>query len=256
MPRLYFLSDRRPFKRDLYYWVMSLWILATPMTINTYVECSTGIGAMVSIEFGQVTLHFHPRYLYYTEMSISDNENHFLWGYSYYLLPKIDYSPGLEVSIPSWIFACFFALCYRRADSIFKRIASNPSWCRRCEYDLSYNVSGLCPECGLDCNLRRRTPFLIWIAKNLLTTTTKGCSYWRASLIQVFAAIIYILCFAFLARSLTRYMKPKSWCESDFLESLSCIELSIGVLIVATGAWVLTRVVLISVFLKRPFDRP
>lgn len=66
---------------------------------------------------------------------------HWLW------LPLVEWGPGgPQVVIPLWIPCVSFTV----AAVYFHRKARGPKpgHCRKCQYDLTGNESGVCPECG------------------------------------------------------------------------------------------------------------
>ena len=78
-------------------------------------------------------------------------------------LPTIfgGHDPPYYASIPLWTFLCMVGL---PTAILFwqDRRRPEPGHCRSCDYDLTGNVSGICPECGTAIEGERRAAVLNW----------------------------------------------------------------------------------------------
>lgn len=103
----------------------------------------TYVGTRVFVLFGQGALvmgvppYPNPRGWFFNET----NFNHIFW------LPFIETNiPPIAIGMPLWIpFAVTVAIAFASWRSLR---ALPPGHCRKCDYDLTGNVSGMCPECG------------------------------------------------------------------------------------------------------------
>jgi len=79
-----------------------------------------------------------------------------VWWYQMGLrLPYVEVSPQqaarkiLEIGVPFWL---LFALFVLPTIWMFRRQRIAGPGCQYCGYDLTGNVSGVCPECGSECD--------------------------------------------------------------------------------------------------------
>jgi hypothetical protein len=65
------------------------------------------------------------------------------------LLPSYGTANGLSLRVPLWIPFLIFAMPTTYLWWRDRRRRIPPGHCRKCGYDLTGNVSGICPECGV-----------------------------------------------------------------------------------------------------------
>ena len=90
--------------------------------------------------------------LSFIESAISGPTNSHLWRYGrlgyYYAVESIPLHDWHWVVMPAWFVACLLATPFFFTFRSFAFSRRGSTGCCRCQYDLTGNTSGVCPECG------------------------------------------------------------------------------------------------------------
>lgn len=253
------LSNRRPIRKNLYFICLVLTFISAILTADRLVVFNTGIGVRVDIVYGQITLRIHSDFIGTPHLWIPDAYIDMSdWNYSHYLLPRAEiwrdlYGMGFYLSLPCWILAGIFALFYLRARRKFTEASRDISWCRKCGYDISMIESEKCPECGHPRDARNRVSLLQWIASNMFKTKLFRVQSRIETTFRLMVGVILFCAFFLIGLRYSEIIlspyEAYAWdwfVTAVFIQTLRCC-------LVGYLAWIATRIVLIPVFLERPF---
>lgn len=247
-------SNRRPLKHRIFLVATLLLLLAGPATMHRIINIGVGGVFEIDVANGLVQLNapavssaeFRIQSMGYEDAAISTP--------SRYLLPHAEWYGGLHVQIPSWILVCIAFAFYRRTQRRYEAAIKDAGWCRSCGSTLK-TPDARCSQCGHDGRLHNRISVVRWIASGMRQDVVfvggRGDRVFRA----ILATSIFVVIFVMTGYS--RITNAAFESLSEYLaRTIPSLELFVPMFAVTFLAWALTRIVLVMVFVDRPFSTP
>jgi hypothetical protein len=132
--------------------ILGAWLISVPTIADARLwiqrldyrsECSLALGAVLWVSISQPLLD-EPILDAGWDMARIDGKNREHYGL---VSPRLNLIPSFEVCIPLWLPFIIFGF-----PTVFfwyrDRRRFPAGYCQKCGYDLTGNVSGICPECG------------------------------------------------------------------------------------------------------------